>query len=289
MHVPKTIDNDIPLPGGFSTFGYQTARHVGVEVVQSLMEDAKSIGRWYLIITMGRRSGQLALGIGKAAGATLTLIPEEFDKKRITIDELMLPIEGSILRRRADGRNDGVVVLAEGLAEKIDPDELKRMHPVDRDPHGKIRLTDLPLGYTLRRRLNERFERRGFKANIMEKLIGYELRGAPPIPFDAEYTRDLGFAATRALLSRNRSGIVCRNAGVIGVVPFKDFMDPTTGEMRVRCVDTSTESFLVSKRYQIRMRKQDLEDPAMRKKLAIAGCMTEEELLEHFAPILNED
>src|SRR5438132_14354396 len=39
-HVPKTIDNDLPLPRGISTFGFQTARHVGVELVNNLMTDA---------------------------------------------------------------------------------------------------------------------------------------------------------------------------------------------------------------------------------------------------------
>ena len=43
VHTPKTIDNDIPLPGGNSTFGYQTARHIGVELVNNIMEDA---GQW---------------------------------------------------------------------------------------------------------------------------------------------------------------------------------------------------------------------------------------------------
>src|SRR5215510_2472600 len=78
VHVPKTIDNDLDLPPHVETFGYQTARHIGVEILKNLMLDAKTTSRWYFVIAMGRKAGHLALGIGKAAGATLTLIGEEF-------------------------------------------------------------------------------------------------------------------------------------------------------------------------------------------------------------------
>jgi len=77
-HVPKTIDNDLPLPPGVPTFGFETARHVGVGIVRNLAEDARTTSRWYIIVSMGRAAGYLALGIGKAAAATLTIIPEEF-------------------------------------------------------------------------------------------------------------------------------------------------------------------------------------------------------------------
>ncbi len=79
VHVPKTIDNDLDLPGHVDTFGFQTARHLGVDIVKNLMVDAKTTSRWYFVIAMGRKAGHLALGMGKAAGATLTLIPEEFE------------------------------------------------------------------------------------------------------------------------------------------------------------------------------------------------------------------
>src|SRR5919197_5081723 len=78
IHVPKTIDNDLDLPPYVDTFGYQTARHYGVDIIKNLMVDAKTTSRWYFVIAMGRKAGHLALGIGKAAGATVTLISEEF-------------------------------------------------------------------------------------------------------------------------------------------------------------------------------------------------------------------
>src|SRR5579884_4121240 len=45
VHVPKTIDNDLDLPHDVWTFGYQTARHVGVDILHNLMVDAKTTGR----------------------------------------------------------------------------------------------------------------------------------------------------------------------------------------------------------------------------------------------------
>ncbi|MEW6600419.1 MAG: 6-phosphofructokinase, partial [Nitrospirota bacterium] len=61
-HVPKTIDNDLPLPGGAQTFGFETARHWGTQIVRNIIEDARTTGRWYFITTMGRNTGHLALG-----------------------------------------------------------------------------------------------------------------------------------------------------------------------------------------------------------------------------------
>ena len=103
-HVPKTIDNDLPLPGGMPTFGFETARHVGTELVRNLMEDSRTTNRWYFVVVMGRKAGHLALGIGKAAGATLTVIGEEFPKERITLAEVCDVLEGAILKRRVLGR-----------------------------------------------------------------------------------------------------------------------------------------------------------------------------------------
>src|SRR3989339_1522793 len=99
VHVPKTIDNDLDLPHGIPTFGFQTARHIGVEVVKNLMVDAQTTSRWYFVVTMGRKAGHLALGIGKATGATLTLIPEEFPSKIISINHMVDILVGAIIKR----------------------------------------------------------------------------------------------------------------------------------------------------------------------------------------------
>ena len=94
-HIPKTIDNDLPLPGGMPTFGYESARHVGAELVRNLMEDSRTTSRWFVVVVMGRKAGHLALGIGKAAGASLTIIPEEFPEDRIHLNQVCDILEGA--------------------------------------------------------------------------------------------------------------------------------------------------------------------------------------------------
>ena len=112
-HVPKTIDNDLPLPEGTPTFGFETARHLGVMTTRALHADAKTTGRWYIIISMGRAAGHLALGIGKASASTITIIPEEFRKVPVTLEAVCDLIIGSILKRKVQKRDYGVAVLAE--------------------------------------------------------------------------------------------------------------------------------------------------------------------------------
>jgi len=115
--VPKTIDNDLPLPRGVPTFGFETARSVGVELVNNLMTDAITTQRWYLVVAMGRSAGHLALGIGKSAGVTLTLIAEEFPRdKPVRLSRLVDVLETSMLKRIANGRPFGVAVLARASA-----------------------------------------------------------------------------------------------------------------------------------------------------------------------------
>ncbi len=288
LHVPKTIDNDLPLPGGFSTFGFQTARHIGVEIVQHLMEDAKTTGRWYLVITMGRDAGHLALGIGKSAGATMTMIPEEFGDRRVTIDELALHIEGTILRRLADQRRDGVVVLAEGLARKLAPEELRQLEGGESSSRGRLHLSKLPLGSLLRDRLLATFAMRGIDLNITTKVIGYELRCAPPIPFDADYTRDLGFSAMRAIIDERPSGVVCRQGPRIRVSPFADLCDPETGRMPLRFVDTNSEGYQVATHYELRIRRRDLEEAERRARIAHVARLSEEDVVRRFGPIARD-
>ena len=115
VHVPED-DRQRPRPAAYvDTFGFQTARHIGVEIVKNLMVDAKTTSRWYFVIAMGRKAGHLALGIGKAAGATLTLIPEEFAAAGVRLKTLVDTLVGAIIKRLSYGRRDGVAVIAEGL------------------------------------------------------------------------------------------------------------------------------------------------------------------------------
>src|SRR5580658_5883918 len=125
--VPKTIDNDLPLPDNAPTFGFETARSVGAQIIESLLEDARTTARWYIVVSMGRKSGALALGMCKAAGATLAVIPEEFPDANLDLDLVIDTLVGAIVKRRALGRDHGVAVVAEGIAERVSAESLRAL------------------------------------------------------------------------------------------------------------------------------------------------------------------
>ncbi len=276
-HVPKTIDNDLPLPGGVPTFGFETARSVGVELVNNLMSDAMTTQRWYLVVAMGRSAGHLALGIGKAAGATLTVIAEEFPgEEPIRLSRLADIVETSMLKRIAEGRPFGVAVLAEGIGLRLHQDDLRRAMPeVELDEHGNVRLAELELDRLLAKEVKERFRKRGTKVTVEGKNIGYELRCAPPIPFDIEYTRDLGYGAVdylkRVLEGDEPGGMTTIQEGHMVPLPFGSFTDPETGRVRVRLVGVESSSYRVAREYMIRLDRRDLDDPARLGQIAAAA------------------
>src|SRR6266576_3514296 len=160
VHVPKTIDNDLDLPPSVDTFGFQTARHYGVEIVKNLMVDAKTTSRWYLVITMGRGAGHLAVGIGKAAGTTLTLIPEEFNKP-LRLKTIVDTLVGAIIKRLSYGRRDGVAMIAEGVVLDVDPNDLSSLEEVERDAHGHLRIAEVNLGEILKAQVAARLKELG--------------------------------------------------------------------------------------------------------------------------------
>jgi ATP-dependent phosphofructokinase / diphosphate-dependent phosphofructokinase len=260
VHVPKTIDNDLDLPYGIPTFGFQTARHYGVEILKNLMVDARTTSRWYLTVTMGRKAGHLALGIGKAAGATLTIIPEEFRERPVKLQRLVDVVIGTMVKRIANGRTDGVIVLAEGLIEIIDQNDLGGLDHVERDEHGHLRLSEVDIGDLLRREVTKGLKALGLSVTVVSKNVGYELRCADPIPYDMEYTRDLGYCAAQYLLDGGTAAMVTIQDGRFAPMPFKEMLDPVTGRARVRMVDTQSQSYQIARQYMIRLGDEDFTD-----------------------------
>ena len=285
VHVPKTIDNDLPLPPQIDTFGFQTARHIGVEIVKNLMVDAHTTSRWYFVISMGRKAGHLALGIGKAAGATLTLIPEEF-KEPIKLKTIVDTLVGAILKRMAYGRRDGVAVIAEGVVLDIDPADLTGMEHVERDAHGHLRIAEVDLGEILKKEVNKRLAEFGIKNNVVAKNIGYELRCADPIPFDMEYCRDLGYCAAKYLLSGGNAAMVSMQGGRFVPIPFRDILSPETGRAKVRLVDIASTRYAIARRYMIRLRRDDFEDPHELAKFAAVAKMNLQRFRDEFEPLV---
>jgi 6-phosphofructokinase 1 len=282
VHVPKTIDNDLDLPHGISTFGFQTARHVGVELVKNLMVDAKTTSRWYLIVAMGRKAGHLALGIGKAAGTTLTIIPEEFEEGRIRLDHVIDLLAGAIVKRKSLGHEDGTAILAEGLVEQLDPQDLEMFGELQRDEHDHVRLAEVNLGDVVKLRLRQRLAQLGLNTPLVSKDIGYELRCADPIPFDMEYTRDLGYCAAQYLLDGGTDAMVMLVDGRFQPKPFSQMLDPRTGRTRVRLVDVNSEQYEIARRYMVRLRPEDLEEPESLAALAAVVAMSPDEFRKLF-------
>jgi 6-phosphofructokinase 1 len=282
VHVPKTIDNDLDLPPHIDTFGFQTARHWGVQLVQNLMVDAHTTSRWYIVVSMGRKAGHLALGIGKAVGATLTLIGEEFGKDRIPLKMLVDTLAVAIIKRLAMGRRDGVAVVAEGLVLAVNPRDLEGLEEVERDAHGNLRIAEVDIGEILKRQVSERLKSMGVKATLVSKNIGYELRCADPIPFDMEYTRDLGYCAAKYLLSGGDKVMVSMQGGRFVPIPFRELIDPETGRARLRLVNVQSDRYAIARRYMIRLRRDDFDDPPMLAKIAKTAGMTVEEFRRQF-------
>lgn len=286
VHTPKTIDNDIPIPGGFSTFGYQTARHVGVELVGNIMEDARTMGRWYFISTMGRHTGHLALGIGKASGATISLIPEEFSETKVSIKKVADILTCSIIKRLSMDKDHGVAIMAEGIAEKFDTEELSRCENIEKDETtGKTRLSDIQLGRVLKLLVRDNLHSMGIKIPIVSMNIGYELRAANPIPFDIEYTKNLGYGAVRYLLKGGSGAMIVVFEGRILSMPFVEMLD-SKGIVKVRTVDIRSEIYEVAREYMIRLEEQDLE-PDRLKKIAKAAKMEPEAFKARFGYLVK--
>jgi 6-phosphofructokinase 1 len=287
VQVPKSIDNDMWLPLPLSTLGYETARHVGVGIVKNLMEDAKTTGRWYLGVTMGRPTGHLTLGIGKAASATCTIIPEEFPESPISLSEITDIVEGSIIKRLAMGRRYGVALLSEALVERFSPREVAELQDVDRDAQGNIRVTEIDLGRKVKNEVQMRLEPRRIKVTIVDKTIGYELRCAPPIPFDAEYARDLGYAAVTYLMKGGSGALVTIQGGEFTPIPFADVLDQSGAGQR-RAVDVTTESYQVARKYMVRLGSGDFTDAAWVAALAKAGGLSEDAFRARFARFAHD-
>lgn len=295
-HVPKTIDNDLPLHASTPTFGFETARQVGTMIVRNLTEDARTTSRWYIIICMGRAAGHLALGIGKAAAATLTIIPEEFRDRNVPIDDVCDTIVGSIIKRLARERYYGVAILAEGLLESIGAKALAelmekkmgRYGEVIRDPFGHLRLGEIDFGQMVKDLLAQRLEDLGLKTTLITKDLGYELRCADPIPFDAEYTRDLGYGAFKFLcspLAAEFGAIISYVEGRMVPLRFEDMLDPQTRRMRTRRVDVDSEGYECALQYMIRLEKEDFTNPEQLAKLAEVVKMTPQQFRDRFGKL----
>ncbi|MFA5860276.1 MAG: 6-phosphofructokinase [Candidatus Thermoplasmatota archaeon] len=265
VHVPKTIDNDLPLPGEAPTFGFETAKALGTQLCKNLLVDAQTTSRWYLVTAMGRSAGHLALSMAVGSGSQLVIIPEEFPAGTIRLDTIADIVEGGIVKREAQGEPWGLVVLAEGLLDRMDPTELARFVTLEHDEHNNARLSEIDLGRVVRDVLLLRFKPRGLETGFITKIIGYELRCADPVAFDVQYTRTLGYGAVEFLAKGQGNALISLQNGQLVPIKFEDLRDPATGKVRVRRVDVEGGAWKAALALQARIHASDLEGPALEK------------------------
>ena len=285
VHVPKTIDNDLPLPEGVPTFGFETARAFATTEIENLMEDARTTNnRWYFTIAMGRTAGHLALGMGRSAGAAITIIPEEFPQEKIPLQQLVDIITGAIVKRYLTGKNYGVAVIAEGVIEKIMPEDFKKLGEVVMDEHGHIRYSELDFGEILKQAVLAEVKKIGIKISIIDKEIGYELRCSAPIAYDIDYARSLGYSAVKFLMRGDSGALISIQNNEAVPMRFEDIKDPATGKTRVRKVNIKSVQYRIARGSMMRMEKEDLDDPG----LANAYRMTPEDFKARYAYLFEE-
>jgi 6-phosphofructokinase 1 len=252
------------------------------------MVDAKTTSRWYFVVAMGRKAGHLALGIGKSAGATVTLVAEEFDAP-VRLKTIVDTLVGAMIKRLSYGRRDGVAIIAEGVVLDVDPSDLAGLHEVERDAHGNLRIAEVNIGEILKSQVTDRLRALGIKATIVAKNIGYELRCADPIPFDMEYTRDLGYCAAKFLIAGGNAAMISMQGGRFVPIPFKDMIDGATGRTRVRLVDITSTRYAIARRYMIRVRKDDFDDPHELAKLAATAHVAPDEFRRDFEYLVEKE
>ena len=192
IHVPKTIDNDLPLPANAPTFGFNSAKDEGAHIARTIYEDARTSGNWLLISAMGRSAGHLALGIGEATHCPMTIIPEMFNKTSINVDKIIKLTLSAILKRKLAGIPYGTVVVAEGVFHDLAPEDIKAtgVH-MTYDEHGHPELGKISKAVLFNELLEKEMTRLGLKVKTRPVEIGYDVRCQDPIAYDLTYCSEL--------------------------------------------------------------------------------------------------
>ena len=286
-HVPKTIDNDLPLPQGVPTFGFETARELGSRLVMNLKQDAVTSRHWFLVMTMGRKAGHLALAIGRSSVASLTLIPEEWPDGEIRLQEVVDILASTVIQRLAEDKPYGVALMAEGILEKMSSHDLKNLENVERDEHGHIRMAEVNFLDILKIKLDRALKELGVNVRTVKHVLGYELRCAPPSAFDIDYTRELGLAAVEFLLSGGHSAIITIQGNQVVPIPYDEMIDPETGRTEVRMVDTASFEYHTAYQLMTRLKPKHGRDGDYLALLATQTNLTPAEFKDRFGYLMD--
>jgi 6-phosphofructokinase len=289
VHVPKTIDNDLPLPEGISTFGYETARELGTRLVMNLKNDAMAARHWFLVLAMGRKAGHLALGIGKSSVATVTLIPEEWAGRPVRMQTVIDILVATIIQRLVMDKPYGVAVIAEGIVENLAAEDMERLGNVERDEHGHLRLAEINFLDVLKREMDKQLAALGIKVRLVKHSLGYELRCQPPCAFDIEYTRTLGQAAVEYLLKGGNNAVITIQGDQVVPIPYHEMMDPVTGRTEVRMVNTHSYYYRTAYSFMTRLKPEHAQDEAYLARLAAKTNLSLEDFKKRFGYLMEPE
>ncbi|RLD35227.1 MAG: 6-phosphofructokinase [Bacteroidetes bacterium] len=240
IHVPKTIDNDLPLPEDTPTFGYQSAKHEGVRIAQTIYEDARTSGNWFVISAMGREAGHLAFGIGAATHAPMIVIPEMFYHTEVTFERITNLIISAIVKRKILGIDYGVAIVSEGVFHFMSDQEIENSGiNFTYDDHGHPELGNVSKAHIFNILLQQKLKELGIKVKSRPVELGYELRCVQPSAYDLVYCGMLGYGVKK-LYDEGRTGcmVTASPSGKISPLYLEDVEDEH-GKIKPRLVNMS--------------------------------------------------
>ena len=238
IHVPKTIDNDLPLPEGNPTFGYQSAKQEGVRIASTVYEDARTSGNWFVVAAMGREAGHLAFGIGAACHFPMIIIPEMFYKTEITFDKITRLIISAMIKRKIHNIGYGVAIVSEGVFHFMSDPEIESSGiQFTYDDHGHPELGNVSKAHIFNMLLQIRLKQLNINIKSRPVELGYELRCIRPTAFDLMYCSLLGFGVKR-LFDQGITGcmVTSDHRGDIAPLYLKDVEDEY-GKVKTRLVN----------------------------------------------------
>ena len=261
IHVPKTIDNDLPLPDRNPTFGFHTAKDEGVRIGNTVYEDARTSENWFVMSAMGRSAGHLAFGIASACHYPMMIIPEMFNKTKITFDKLINMIISSIIKSKIRGIEYGVAMVSEGVFHFMDEEEILNSGiNFTYDDHGHPELGNVSKSHIFNYLLQVKLKEIGLEIKSRPVEIGYELRCCKPIAFDLTLCTLLGIGVKKLFDEGITGCIVSANSnGDISPLYLKDFEDEN-GKVQPRLVDIESDMAQLFIKNLIYIRERDYED-----------------------------
>ncbi len=242
IHVPKTIDNDLPLPEGSPTFGYYSAKDEGVRIAQTVYEDARTSGNWFVVSAMGREAGHLAFGIGAACHYPMIIIPEMFYNTPVTLDKITRLIISSMVKRKILGIQYGAAIVSEGVFHFMTDEEIVGSGVnFTFDEHGHPELGNVSKAHIYNMLVQHRLKELGINIKSRPVELGYELRCVMPTAFDLMYCGLLGYGV-KALFDQGVTGAMVTSdpAGNAAPLYLKDVEDEN-GKVKPRLVNMQGE------------------------------------------------